>query len=88
MTVIGFGLIVYSYRRTPRECVARKNTTSPAGDERAGWHLRGLFAALLLIPLVIPSDWTQDVPRRYGKRHPGMTHSLLYPPIEAPADLD
>jgi hypothetical protein len=37
--------------------------------------------ALLLIPLVIPSDWTQDVPARYGARHQGMTHSQLYPVV-------
>jgi phosphatidylglycerol:prolipoprotein diacylglycerol transferase len=32
--------------------------------------------------LTIPSNWTQDVPARYGTRHPGMRHSAIYPPIE------
>jgi hypothetical protein len=32
--------------------------------------------------MVIPSDWTQDVPERYGKRHPGMMHSRFYPVVD------
>ena len=40
------------------------------------------FACLLLFCLTIPSNWTQDVPSRYGKRHPGLTHSWLYPRID------
>jgi len=42
---------------------------------------RILFGALLLFALVIPSDWTQDVPAQYGKRHPGVVHSAIYPQI-------
>jgi len=41
------------------------------------------FAVILLFPTIIPSDWTQNVPARYGKRHPGMQHSRLYPQIHA-----
>ena len=40
------------------------------------------FAALLAFCLTIPSNWTQDVPRRYGARHPGLEHSWLYPRID------
>jgi phosphatidylglycerol---prolipoprotein diacylglyceryl transferase len=40
------------------------------------------FALLLASSLVIPSDWTQDIPARYGKRHPGLVHDAMYPPIE------
>jgi len=40
-----------------------------------------VLAALLLFPLIIPSDWTQDVPARYGKRHAGLVHSAMYPRI-------
>ncbi len=43
---------------------------------------RVVFACLLLFCLTIPSNWTQDVPSRYGKRHPGLTHSWLYPRID------
>ena len=50
------------------------------------------FAGLLAFCLTIPSNWTQDVPARYGARHPGLEHSRLYPEIDtaprpAPADL-
>jgi len=43
---------------------------------------RILFSALLLFALVIPSDWTQDVPAQYGKRHPGLVRSAIYPQID------
>lgn len=43
---------------------------------------RVALIALLLFCLVIPSNWTQDIPVRYGKRHPGLTHSVLYPRID------
>lgn len=33
------------------------------------WWRRLLLLVLLLFPLLIPSDWTQDVPLKYGKRH-------------------
>ena len=39
------------------------------------------FACLLALCLTIPSNWTQDVPARYGGRHPGLVHSWLYPAI-------
>ncbi len=58
---------------------ARIPNASTAG---VGWR-RYAFAALLLCSLVIPSDWTQDVPARYSKRHPGLEHSFLYPKLDA-----
>ncbi len=50
------------------------------------------FAGLLAFCLTIPSNWTQDVPSRYGARHPGLQYSWLYPKIDtapppAPGDL-
>jgi len=39
------------------------------------------FAASLAVALVIPSDATRDIPARYGKRHPGLAYSAMYPPI-------
>jgi phosphatidylglycerol:prolipoprotein diacylglycerol transferase len=39
------------------------------------------FAALLLVCLLIPSNWTQDIPAHYAARHPGLRHSWLYPPL-------
>jgi len=49
-----------------------------------GWR-RVLLALLLLFSLVMPSDWTQDVPARYGNRHPGLHYSAIYPRIDTSA---
>lgn len=64
----------------------RSDPTDPA--PRA-WQ-RAAFAGLVLFCLTIPSNWTQDIPARYGKRHPGLRHSWLYPSIDtaAPAKPD
>jgi phosphatidylglycerol---prolipoprotein diacylglyceryl transferase len=43
---------------------------------------RVAFAAVLLLCLTIPSNWTQDVPSRYGHRHQGLRYSILYPRID------
>ena len=55
----------------------------PQQDRGASWLQRIALAVLVAIPLVIPSDWTQDVPERYGARHEGMEHSIMYPRIPA-----
>jgi hypothetical protein len=47
------------------------------------WWRRLVFAAILLVCLTMPSDWTQDIPQRYGKRHPGLHYSRIYPRITA-----
>ncbi len=51
-----------------------------ARDGVGAWR-PALFATLLVFSLAISSDWTQDVPERYGKRHPGLHHSALYPAV-------
>lgn len=50
------------------------------------WRRRCVVAVLLVFCLTIPSDWTQDVPVRYGSRHPDLKHSFLYPSI-APGSI-
>ena len=60
------------------------SATGPAGRSQPGPPLlsqRLAFAGLLACCLTIPSNWTQDVPARYGARHPGLEHSWLYPEI-------
>jgi len=72
-----------------RAHVVRRNAvaseTSYAGRRRnpsnLGWK-RAALASLLLFSLAIPGNWTQDVPSRYGKRHPGLRHSIFYPRLE------
>jgi phosphatidylglycerol---prolipoprotein diacylglyceryl transferase len=78
LSAVGLIVIFLSFRLgrpETREITAKGVTSTPAG-----WR-RPVFAAILLFCLIIPSDWTQDIPDRYGKRHPGLEHSFLYPRI-------
>jgi phosphatidylglycerol:prolipoprotein diacylglycerol transferase len=86
MVFLGVVLLVRSRLRrlnrlTPRaietpKAYSREADTPPSPLQRVA------FAAILLSSLTIASNWTQDVPARYGKRHPGLTHSWLYPQID------
>ncbi len=79
MALAGIGMLIWFYRGSGRERAPLVPPSPAAG--RVGAK-RFAFALLLLLPTIIPSDWTQDVPRRYGDRHPGMSHSWLYPSID------
>lgn len=76
MTVVGLGVLAWS-RRNPNEVIK----SAASSNRSAGLLPKLAFAGLLFFCLTIPSDWTQDVPARYGARHPGLAHSKLYPPI-------
>ena len=58
------------------------NAGEPVVDTPASPLQHGALAIVLATCLTIPSNWTQDVPARYGKRHPGLEHSRLYPPLD------
>jgi phosphatidylglycerol:prolipoprotein diacylglycerol transferase len=47
---------------------------------RPGWRVAAL-AAIMAASLVIASDATRDIPATYGGRHPGLTYSVIYPPL-------
>ncbi len=55
---------------------------APSADAPPHWAQRVALSCLLAFCLTIPSNWTQNIPVRYGARHPGLTHSWLYPPID------
>ncbi len=78
MSAVGLGLWIWFSVRTG----FRRSGPAEAAPQTL-WLRRIAFVAILLICLVMPSDWTQDVPRRYGKRHPGLNHSWMYPAIES-----
>ena len=81
MTLLGIALLVRSRMRRQgrlRESPPRSSGAAP-GVPAAFYRM--VFAALLLFSLTMPSNWTQDVPARYGKRHPGLKHSIVYPRI-------
>ena len=91
MSIIGVILIVWAIRKGYAGAQPLTKSAISNGlnmDVREATRVRRLILRMLLIlPLVIPSDWTQDVPARYEARHPGLTHSVLYPVI-ANADGD
>lgn len=83
------GLALLAWSRTRRRGAdapaAIRTGHSEHSGPAGGMVLRhAVLVALLAFPPVIPSDWTQDVPARYGKRHPGLHYSALYPPISDP----
>jgi phosphatidylglycerol:prolipoprotein diacylglycerol transferase len=85
MATVGLGLLLVRLRSRQLE---RRNVSSssfalpgrPSGADM--WWRYCLFAAVLLFSLVMPSDWTQDIPARYGKRHAGLEYSAIYPRID------
>jgi phosphatidylglycerol:prolipoprotein diacylglycerol transferase len=82
MALLGIVLLVRSGLRR-RGRLAPEAVVTP----RVSGHLplpvhRAAFAGLLVFSLTIPSNWTQDIPVRYGKRHAGLKHSRIYPVIE------
>lgn len=84
MATLGVVLLVRSrLRRMGRLRAARQpRSWRPEWDVAPSVGQRLAFAALLAACLTMPSNWTQDVPRRYGDRHPGLVHSRLYPPLD------
>lgn len=87
MTVVGLCLLFWFYRgkknmQVPVSISSTASVIIPPAERKLGIRFqRVVFAFLLLLPTIIPSDWTQDVPARYGKRHPGLTHSAIYPKV-------
>jgi phosphatidylglycerol---prolipoprotein diacylglyceryl transferase len=87
MASVGVILLVRSrLRRLGR--LAPRPAWSPesAHDDAASWWQKIALAAVLTFSLAIPSNWTQDVPARFGTRHPGLVHSWLYPSIDTRPD--
>ncbi|MBW2407180.1 MAG: prolipoprotein diacylglyceryl transferase, partial [Deltaproteobacteria bacterium] len=90
MTMLGIVMLFWFYRKA-RGGVDDTMPPVSTGPQRIESSRclnlkRIVFIILLLFPTIIPSDWTQDIPNRYGKRHGGLNYSILYPKIEA-ADM-
>ena len=51
-------------------------------------NFRVVLIVLLVCCLMLPSNWTQNIPERYGKRHAGLEHSWFYPDINTSAAAD
>jgi phosphatidylglycerol:prolipoprotein diacylglycerol transferase len=82
MTVLGIVILVWAYRFQDR--ASTPSTRRVVAGERPATTLQRIaLGFLIILPLVMPSDWTQDVPERYGKRHPGLEYSAIYPRIDS-----
>ncbi|HVR40783.1 MAG TPA: prolipoprotein diacylglyceryl transferase [Thermoanaerobaculia bacterium] len=77
MSAIGLVLLIW-FRRRGYPRVPLRGTYERPGS--LGTRM-ATFAAILIFCLLIPSDWTQDVPKRYGRRHAGLKYSWMYPPV-------
>ncbi|HSC29012.1 MAG TPA: prolipoprotein diacylglyceryl transferase [Vicinamibacterales bacterium] len=86
MALVGAALLYRSRLRRLGRLAPRQVPSVATGgrvfDRAPGIWQRVAFASILALCLTIPSNWTQDVPARYGKRHPGLTYSRLYPSID------
>jgi len=85
MVMLGVVLLVRSrLRRQGRLAPRRAPSPNRAGlrDVPPSLLQRAVLIALLAFCLTLPSNWTQDIPARYGARHPGLTHSWIYPAID------
>ncbi|HKP70795.1 MAG TPA: prolipoprotein diacylglyceryl transferase family protein, partial [Pyrinomonadaceae bacterium] len=78
LSVVGIFLMILVFRLSQRDDRPRSSETQGANVR---WR-KPLFISILAFCLVMPSDWTQDVPARYGARHPGLVHSAIYPQLE------
>lgn len=85
MSLAGLTIITWAYLKSRRNASRTKQVvlTPASGSANSSVgsiaYKRVLFAVLVMLPAVIPSDWTYDIPNHYGHRHEGMQHSVWYP---------
>jgi phosphatidylglycerol---prolipoprotein diacylglyceryl transferase len=77
LSIVGIVIMVIAFQLT-----ACEDENEMRSESDSSWR-KPVFVSLLLFCLIIPSDWTQDIPARYGKRHTGLVHSKMYPQINA-----
>jgi len=86
MTFVGVGLLLWFYKKRRRSEDSSDSSVSSlrplTGSLEKLWTKRLVFTLLLILPTIIPGDWTHDIPVRYGHRHPGLNYSTIYPKID------
>ncbi len=81
MVVIGVILLgINVYRGRLSRAVPLPPKKMDESRNRLSWRPIAL-SVCCLIPLVIPSDATRDIPATYGARHQGLQYSWMYPRI-------
>lgn len=81
MVFIGVILLVINiYRAREHNAKALPQKRSNESRTGLGWRRIALIICCI-IPLVIPSDATRDIPATYGDRHQGLEYSWMYPRI-------
>jgi phosphatidylglycerol:prolipoprotein diacylglycerol transferase len=88
MTAAGGVLLIRSRLRRLRRLRGSTSIVADAEgvrDESASLIQRAVFVCLVVFCLTLPSNWTQDIPTRYAKRHQGMTRTWPYPMIDSAA---
>jgi phosphatidylglycerol:prolipoprotein diacylglycerol transferase len=86
MTILGLVLLLRSRLRRLGRLPARDLAPVPPPEALvtpASMAQRAALIAALLFCLTMPSNWTQDIPARYGKRHADLEYSWLYPKVPA-----
>ena len=90
LSILGLGLILVFYwknrGRTETATLDAVSKQENLPSDNLRWR-RLLFVAFLMFSLAIPSDWTQDIPYRYGHRHAGLNYSVIYPRISTSPNL-
>ncbi len=84
MSILGLSLVLIPLWKSQGIATAAMPVINPQenpASEGLRWR-RLAFAALLIFSLAIPSDWTQDIPARYGSRHACLSYSGMYPRID------
>jgi phosphatidylglycerol---prolipoprotein diacylglyceryl transferase len=84
MALVGAVLLIRTrLRRLGRlRCVPPRRVSTPTEPDAVSlWSRRIALAGVLLFCLTIPSNWTQDIPARYGKRHAGLQYGRFYPRV-------
>jgi phosphatidylglycerol:prolipoprotein diacylglycerol transferase len=81
-SVIGIAIVVRAMNSLADEPASPHHIRDTVPAERTIRIQQIAFVSILLFCLTMPSDWTQNVPDRYGSRHHGLVHSNIYPDID------
>jgi phosphatidylglycerol---prolipoprotein diacylglyceryl transferase len=90
MSAAGAALLMRSWlkaRSSTRSAIAHRPIGPSSMSCKPSYKPRLAFAVIVALAATIPSDATRDIPSRYGRRHPGLVYSAMYPPISATITL-